>query len=222
MRIAPVASSLPPLGAHSPKTLPLAVDGTAGEADLDLSALTITHGAPAAAGRGRKAASVDGETRKKLRMIFDKFDEDKSGAVSTGEMTKMVQELGLSLSDDEIAKLMQEADPDASGQIEVRARLPHACVPPRTVDARVSSFAHRLSAYYALRARRQAAHIPRPAPHSCLSGSSLLCCFMLFYVVLCCFMLFLRPRLAGSHRLLGPSPRTRPAGTPSSSKSLWR
>lgn len=64
------------------------------------------------------AAPGDDETGKKLRTIFDKFDEDKSGAVSTYEMTKMVKELGLNLSPAEVGNLMKEADPDGSGQIE--------------------------------------------------------------------------------------------------------
>ena len=49
---------------------------------------------------------------------FDKFDEDRSGAVSTYEMTKMVNELGLELGPAEIGNLMKEADPDGSGQID--------------------------------------------------------------------------------------------------------
>ena len=58
------------------------------------------------------------ETRKKLRMVFEKFDADKSGAVSTAEMKNMISFLELKLSDEEIAKLMTDADPDGSGQIE--------------------------------------------------------------------------------------------------------
>lgn len=84
------------------------------EADIDLSAFTISQGVKGSAKQG----AVDAETRKKLRMVFDKFDEDGSGAVSTGEMTKMIRQLELSLSSEEIAQLMRDADPDGSGQIE--------------------------------------------------------------------------------------------------------
>ena len=53
-----------------------------------------------------------------LRQVFDKFDVDKSGAVSTEEMTKMCRNLRLELSAAQIRALMNEADPDGSGQIE--------------------------------------------------------------------------------------------------------
>lgn len=99
------------------------------EADLDLSAYTVSQGAPAAAGeggnRGGKGAdggavseAVDAETRAKLRQVFDKFDADGSGAVDTREMKAMIAQLELQLSDDEVARLMVEADPDGSGLVE--------------------------------------------------------------------------------------------------------
>jgi hypothetical protein len=54
----------------------------------------------------------------RLRMVFDKFDTDKSGAVSIAEMKQMVKALKLDMSDEQVAMLMKEADPDGSGQIE--------------------------------------------------------------------------------------------------------
>lgn len=97
------------------------------EADLDLSAFTVSQGAPASSesvgGGGPVLAvhaggQVNAETRTKLRQVFDKFDEDHSGAVSTFEMRSMIAQLDLRLSDDEVVRLMTEADPDGSGQIE--------------------------------------------------------------------------------------------------------
>ena len=89
----------------------------------------MSQGAPAAAGeggnRGGKGAdggavseAVDAETRAKLRQVFDKFDADGSGAVDTREMKAMIAQLELQLSDDEVARLMVEADPDGSGLVE--------------------------------------------------------------------------------------------------------
>ena len=53
-----------------------------------------------------------------LRAVFDKFDTDGSGAVSSAEMTAMVEALNLKLSAADITNLMQQADPDGSGDIE--------------------------------------------------------------------------------------------------------
>ena len=54
----------------------------------------------------------------RLRIVFDKFDVDKSGAVSTDEMTQMIKSLKLKLTESEIKQLMRDADPDGSGHIE--------------------------------------------------------------------------------------------------------
>ena len=58
------------------------------------------------------------ELREKLRPIFDKFDEDGSGAVSTAEMTKIVKQLKLQMTPKQLAAMMKEADPDGSGEID--------------------------------------------------------------------------------------------------------
>ena len=54
----------------------------------------------------------------RLRMVFDRFDTDGSGAVSIDEMTAMVQSLKLDMKPAELKQLIAEADPDNSGQIE--------------------------------------------------------------------------------------------------------
>ena len=54
----------------------------------------------------------------RLRVVFDKFDVDKSGCVSTDEMTQMVKSLKLNLTASDIKQLMKDADPDGSGSIE--------------------------------------------------------------------------------------------------------
>lgn len=53
-----------------------------------------------------------------LRKVFNAFDVDGSGAVSTEEMTAMIRQLKLSWSAAKIDALMKEADPDGSGEIE--------------------------------------------------------------------------------------------------------
>jgi hypothetical protein len=57
------------------------------------------------------------ELRKKLRVAFDKFDADGSGAVSMQEMGKLVKALKMEVTPAQLKELMKEADPDGSGDI---------------------------------------------------------------------------------------------------------
>ena len=50
--------------------------------------------------------------------MFDKFDADASGHVSTAEMTAMLKEINVQKTPAEIAKMMKDADPDGSGEID--------------------------------------------------------------------------------------------------------
>ena len=65
-----------------------------------------------------KPVMSEKELREKLRPIFDKFDEDGSGAVSTAEMTKIVKQLKLQMTPQQLAAMMNDADPDGSGEID--------------------------------------------------------------------------------------------------------
>ena len=60
----------------------------------------------------------EAELRERLRPIFDKFDEDGSGSVSTEEVGRMAESLKIEMSSEELQALMLEADPDGSGEIE--------------------------------------------------------------------------------------------------------
>lgn len=51
-------------------------------------------------------------------MVFDKFDTDKSGAVSASEMADMFKLLKIDCPPSKLKQLMVEADPDGSGYIE--------------------------------------------------------------------------------------------------------
>lgn len=59
--------------------------------------------------------SVD---RAALKKIFDQFDKDKSGSVSTDEMEAMVKALKMDMSKEQLAQMMKDADPDKSGAID--------------------------------------------------------------------------------------------------------
>lgn len=50
--------------------------------------------------------------------IFQKFDEDGSGAVDFDEMKKMVASLGMIVKDDDLKQMIEDADEDKSGEIE--------------------------------------------------------------------------------------------------------
>ena len=62
----------------------------------------------------------DEELRAKLRPIFEKFDIDNSGTVSTDEMINIVAAANLSadFSEEQIKKMIAEADSDNSGEID--------------------------------------------------------------------------------------------------------
>lgn len=60
----------------------------------------------------------DRELRQKLKPVFSKFDADKSGSISTAEMGKIVKAIGMEMSPDDIKKMMKDADPDGSGEVD--------------------------------------------------------------------------------------------------------
>ena len=68
--------------------------------------------------RAAMEASVTDAERQQYRQIFDKFDRDGSGAVSTDEMTMMLRQLGICKSIVEVNQIMIDADPDGSGEID--------------------------------------------------------------------------------------------------------
>ena len=59
--------------------------------------------------------SIDDQT---LKMIFTKYDTSMDGKVSTNELGTMLGLLDIDLSTDQLHTMMEEADPDGSGQIE--------------------------------------------------------------------------------------------------------
>lgn len=65
-----------------------------------------------------EADAGETELREKLRPLFEKYDEDGSGSVSTVEVGNMATSLGMEMSEEELEQLMVEADPDGSGEIE--------------------------------------------------------------------------------------------------------
>ena len=50
--------------------------------------------------------------REQLQAVFNEYDTDGSGAVSTAEMVSILQSLGVTKTDEEIEKLMKDSDLD--------------------------------------------------------------------------------------------------------------
>merc|ERR1711871_658599 len=57
----------------------------------------------------------------KVREAFDKFDEDKSGAIDMWELRKVLQSMGQCPSEEDLLQMIMEVDEDGSGQVR---RLP--------------------------------------------------------------------------------------------------
>ena len=58
------------------------------------------------------------DLRAKLRPIFEKFDVDGSGAVSTEEMAAMCKAISMDRTPEQITQMVSEADPDGSGEVD--------------------------------------------------------------------------------------------------------
>lgn len=97
-----------------PTGLPLSMTeqaASAGDSQVE------TAPTPALADSHRPATEAinEEELRAQLQPVFNKFDQDGSGAVSTDEMGKMIAALRMDISKEQLAALMKEADPDGSG-----------------------------------------------------------------------------------------------------------
>ncbi len=53
-----------------------------------------------------------------LKSVFDSFDEDKSGQVSTAELRNMCASVNMKVTDEELATIIREADADGSGVLD--------------------------------------------------------------------------------------------------------
>lgn len=58
------------------------------------------------------------ELRSSLRQVFDKFDADKSGFISTDEMRAVCEAMDVQLTPEQLSAMMVSADPDGSGEID--------------------------------------------------------------------------------------------------------
>ena len=56
--------------------------------------------------------------REDLHRVFNQFDADGSGEVSTSEMAAILQSLEVEKTDEEVRQLMRDCDPNGSGAID--------------------------------------------------------------------------------------------------------
>jgi len=59
----------------------------------------------------------DKETRDGIAKIFQLFDDDKSGAITTKNLRRVAQELGETMSEEELREMIERADSMGNGQI---------------------------------------------------------------------------------------------------------
>ena len=58
--------------------------------------------------------------REDLHRVFDQFDADGSGEVSTSEMVAILQSLEVEKTDEEVRQLIRDCDPNGSGAIDFK------------------------------------------------------------------------------------------------------
>ena len=58
------------------------------------------------------------EQRKELQEVFDQFDKDKDGKISSKELENAMQSMGQNPTVDEVNQMMQEVDLNQDGKID--------------------------------------------------------------------------------------------------------
>ncbi|CAM9467824.1 unnamed protein product [Ectocarpus sp. 8 AP-2014] len=66
-----------------------------------------------------RKCKVDTDFDRQIREAFKFFDQDGSGAIDTKELGNIMRQLGAKLTDSEINLLVQEADVDGDGQVDI-------------------------------------------------------------------------------------------------------
>ena len=86
----------------------------------DQKAIQARHREACAKRNGALAAFADqyDHNQANYHIVFQKFDEDGSGTIDAGEMSRALAHMGLKLPKPTIAMLMRKYDADASGEID--------------------------------------------------------------------------------------------------------
>ena len=81
------------------------------------------------------------DTIAEFKEAFDLMDQDEDGVLTKGELATVMRTLGFVPSDDELVRMMNEADIDENGTIEFKeflslmVRTPEQCLDPRWKSA---------------------------------------------------------------------------------------
>ena len=98
------------------KPLPLGMTGV--RRDLPAIRRKARQLSPQSSEAEGQSTPTKAELRKRLRPIFDKFDADRSGAVSADELGRLLKQIKLERTPAQLKALMAEADPDRSGDVD--------------------------------------------------------------------------------------------------------
>merc|ERR1712098_652398 len=58
-------------------------------------------------------------TREDIAKVFPLFDKDKTGTISMANLKQIVRELGETMSEDDVAELIEHADSDGDGEVTI-------------------------------------------------------------------------------------------------------
>ena len=53
-----------------------------------------------------------------MRKVFDECDVDKSGKLDTAELDKLLKDLGITCTEEELLQMVKDADQDDDGEID--------------------------------------------------------------------------------------------------------
>ena len=60
-----------------------------------------------------------------MRQVFQMFDQNGDGTVDSGELKAVFKEMGKNFSDDEITKMMEQADQNKDGILQYEEFVQH-------------------------------------------------------------------------------------------------
>ena len=140
------------------------------------------------------------DVQARLRQVFDKFDVDSSGTVSTEEMGTMIRALKMDMSREQIDQLVKDADPDGSGEIDFE-EFTHVLEAQMRDGGQLADVVNQAANFFGwLDPRNWFAEAPAPAPAPVVA----------------------KPKAKAAHDRLYPKPKRKapPKAPSSSSKAL--
>lgn len=88
----------------------------------------FTPAPPPASPHGTPTAQSERDTKEEIAKVFALFDPDVHGRITFRELKRVVQELGETISDEEMREMVDEADRDHDGECRRVSSLRCRCV----------------------------------------------------------------------------------------------